>query len=125
MRRRGKRSRERSADHLVHVQFGRPDERVVYVDRGARAASGHRYELIATDLALYVYDAGAREARRFGYDELSDVAIRAVSTFPRYSGRLEFTDRRTDTHLAFDDVPLTKGALARFVKAASDRAVSD
>ena len=122
MRKRGRRSRERSADYLVHVRFAHPDERVVYVDRGTDVASGQLFELIATDVALYVYDAREREARRFGYDELANVEAGEVRTHPRYVGYIEFTDERTGTRFRFDDVQLTKGALARFVKGSSDRA---
>jgi hypothetical protein len=122
MRRRGRRSRERSADYLVHVQFARPEERVVYVDHGTSVVSGRPYELIATDLALYVYQAREREARRFTYDELTRVNVGEVRTFPRYAGFVEFTDGRTGTPFGFDDLQHTKGALARFVKGSSRRA---
>jgi hypothetical protein len=125
MRRRGKRSRQRSADYLVRVQFARPDERVVYVDHGTSVASGRPYDLIATDLALYVYDAREKEARRFAYDELARVNVGDVRTFPRYDGYLEFTDTRTGTPFGFDDVQSTKGALGRFVKSNSGRATLD
>jgi hypothetical protein len=124
MRLRGKRSRERSADHLVHSRFGRPDERVVYVARGTGAASGQSYQLIATDVALYVYDTRERRARRYAYDELVRVDIGEDRTFPRYAGYIEFTDRRTGTLFGFDDLSLTKGALARFVKEAAERSAS-
>ena len=51
-----KRSGRKNADYLVRVRFGHPDEDIIYADSGKSVASGVRSDLIATDLALYLYD---------------------------------------------------------------------
>ena len=119
-----KRSGKRNAEYLVRVRFGHADEEIIYVDSGKSVVTGIRYDLIATGLALYVYQPKSREARRFQYTELCDVRAGDVTKFPRYYGNIEFTDGRTATPFGFDDTSLTKGALGRFVKVASDRATS-
>ena len=106
------------AIELIHGALGHPDEKIVEVDGGASAASGQRYDFIATDSALYVYNPRFPDQTvRFTYRHLANVVARD----PRHPGYFEFTDRRSGARFGFDDVTLSKGVLPRYVQDASER----
>ena len=113
-------SGRKRAEHMIHETLGVNDEIIIEVDRGWGDGGGDRYDFIATDAALYVYDRRSPGvAVRFSYDDLVSVK----PTREHFTGEFRFMDG-TGGLYAFNRVTRSKGALPRYVRDASERAHS-
>jgi hypothetical protein len=99
--------------------LGIPGEEIIEVDGGRSVTSKRRWDFVATDVALYVYDPRTHVTNRFPYDQLAAVwADARDNARGYYPGNLEFVDRPTAARFAFYDVTLSNGVLPRYVEAA-------
>jgi hypothetical protein len=115
----GKSVRKR-AERMIYETLGLNDEIIVEVDRGWGDGGGDRYDFIATDVALYVYDPRSPGvAVRFSYDDV--VSVKPLRD--HFTGEFRFMDD-TGGLYAFNRVTRSKGALPRYVSDASRRAHS-
>jgi hypothetical protein len=113
-------SARKRAERIIYKTLGSDDETIIEVDRGWADGGGDRYEFIATDAALYVYDPRSPGlAVRFTYDDLT--SVKPLREHP--TGEFRFMDT-TGGIYAFNRVTLSKGALPLYVKDASKRAHS-
>jgi hypothetical protein len=109
----------RRAAHLVHTRLGHPEETVIEIDGGIEikiengTAPQRKFNLIATDAALYVYPIVAPDrVRRYTYWQLRKVYAepwRRVDCM----GFFVFADRR------FWSVLRSRGRLPNYVKEAA------
>ncbi len=110
-------ARRRAARRLQRAGF--TGEEVVAVDTGSSVKTGNRFDLAATDAALYLWAPKVGLDGRFPYDNLADVQVPNMSG--GWQGFLQFSVLGTGDPgpdiptYAFSDVTLTKHELQDYV----------
>jgi hypothetical protein len=94
------------------------DERIVEVDSGVDSETGHRFGLIATDAALYLYDATREDQQELVQFPFSEIKSVQVGEQPGFVGYFEFTTT-AGRRFVLRGVTRSRCKLQKYVKAAA------